>query len=341
MALPVELGGRNARPGPRFLRIGATRVGSALHMLAHLGLLFVGGLMLYFGAEWLVRGGAGLALAMGVRPLVIGLTVIAYATSAPELVVSTLATWQGKSEVALGNVVGSNIANIGLILGLTALIATPSTDGRLARREIAVLIVATLALPLSLLDGVLDRIEATLFLLGSLAFTLLALRWSRQDGMPEEPEELTRGLSKRRLAFLLAFGLVVLVAGGQLFVKGAVRIALDFGVSERVVGLTIVAVGTSLPELAASLVAAARGHAEMAVGNVVGSNIFNLLLVLGAAGLLLPIQAQLSTWKVDLVVMGALTAFCAFSLRRHRTITRLEGALLTAAYLGFVLRLAL
>jgi cation:H+ antiporter len=298
--------------------------------------LLLGGAMLYFGAEWFVRGAAGLAFSLGVRPLLIGLTVVSYATSAPELAVSMFAAFEGKSEIALGNVVGSNIANIGLILGLTALIAPPRTDGSLISKEIVVLLVATLALPLTLLDGQINRIEALAFLLGATAFTYLTVLWSRQR--PLDPDEVAENptTQPRRLAVLLCVGLTVLLGGGKLFVDGAVELAHAFGMSERVVGLTVVALGTSVPELAASLVAALRGHSELAIGNVIGSNVFNLLLILGATGSIFPILGDLSVVQVDLWAMIVLTVFLTLALRTERVIPRWEGALMVAAYLTFL-----
>ncbi len=295
--------------------------------------------MLYFGAEWLVRGGAGLARAFGVSPLVVGLTVISYGTSAPELAVSMLSGLEGKPQIALGNVIGSNIANIGLILGITALIAPPKVDGSLARRELPVLVVASAALPLILLHGLAGHLVALGFVAGAVGFTYATLRWARpSEG--EEPGDAPPEKQRRlELGGLAALGLAVLLVGGKVFVNGAVGLAHHFGMSERVIGLTVVAIGTSLPELAASLVAALRGHSELAIGNVVGSNIFNILLILGATGLVAPLHGNLHEMRLDLAAMLGLTLLCVWSLRRSRRVTRAEGALLTAGYAGFLLAL--
>jgi cation:H+ antiporter len=310
-----------------------------MESLLSFGLLVLGGAMLYLGAEWLVKGAAGLAHACGVSSLVVGLTVVSYGTSAPELAVSMLAALEGRSPIALGNVVGSNIANIGLILGLTALITPPRSEDSMARRELPIMIGATAALPLVLVDGVIGRFDAALFLLSAIAFTYATLRWSERE--PVAAPESMLGARKPKegkpvLALLVGIGLLVLSGGGKAFVAGAVGIALQFGMSERVVGLTIVAVGTSLPELAASLVAALRGHSALAVGNVVGSNIFNLLLVLGASSMVLPIQSSLHTIYADLLFLGALTLACTWSLRRERRVGRTEGAAYLIGYLAFV-----
>jgi len=314
-----------------------------MQLLLPIGLLILGGAMLYFGAEWLVKGAAGLATALGVSSLVVGLTVVSYGTSAPELAVSVLASLEGSSDIALGNVIGSNIANIGLILGVTALISPPLADASLVRRELPVMLLATLALPVVLWDGVLGRIEATVFVLGSVVFTYGAFKWSKHQ-QPSNSEVVadqdTPAGSSWVLVGLVVLGLGMLFSGGKVFVSGAVRLALQVGMSERTVGLTVVAIGTSLPELAASLVAALRGHSAIAIGNVVGSNIFNLLLVLGAAGLVLPIHASMRVIWLDFAFVAALSLACAFSLRRARTVGRPEGALYLLAYVGFLAVLA-
>ncbi|MCA9595613.1 MAG: calcium/sodium antiporter [Myxococcales bacterium] len=307
-------------------------------MLANVGLLVLGVVALYFGAEWLVRGAAGLARMLGVSPLVVGLTVVSYGTSAPELAVSTVAALDGKSDIALGNVVGSNIANIGLILGITALIAPPLVQGSLLRRELPVLLLATAAIPVFLMGGEIHRWEGILLVLGALLFTIATLKWSgraspESEELPDVPEA---GGSKIGLALLSLLGLGVLLVGGKVFVTGAVGMALQLGMSERVVGLTVVAVGTSLPELAASLVAAMRGHSEIAVGNVVGSNIFNVLLILGTASALRPITGDLSAMRLDLAVVGLLTVLCVISMRAQRRIPRWEGGVFLAIYVSFL-----
>jgi cation:H+ antiporter len=305
-------------------------------MLLDFGLLLIGGLLLYYGAEWFVRGAAGLAISLGVRPMLIGLTVVSYATSAPELAVSMLAAAEGKSPIALGNVVGSNIANIGLILGITAIIAPPKTDGTLISKELVVLLLASAALPFFLMDGSIARYEAALLFLGAFAFTYLVIRWSklRPPELDEIPTAGRKGMGG--LLLLVLLGLGVLLGGGKLFVDGAVGAAQMLGMSDRMIGLTVVAFGTSVPELAASLVAALRGHSEIAIGNVVGSNIFNLLLILGATGLAFPIVGSLTETAVDLSVMGFLTLSMLIALRTERQIRRWEGVIMLLTYVGFV-----
>lgn len=310
-------------------------------MLRDLLLLALGSVGLYFGAEWLVKGASGLARAVGITPMAVGLTVVAYGTSMPELVVSTVSAVEGKSALALGNVIGSNIANLGVILGLTALIAPPDVKGGLMRRELPAVLASTAALPLLLWDGRVGRLEGALLLLGALAFTRVTLRAVSPGDAPRHSDaEPPPAESRLALVAFVVLGLVLLLGGGKLFVDGAVGLARFFGMSERLVGLTVVAIGTSLPELAASLVAALRGHSEIAVGNVLGSNIFNVLLILGVAALARPVETPFASVRFDLLVLGALSVVAAVSMRTARRIQRSEGALLVCAYAAFLLALA-
>lgn len=308
------------------------------------GRLLFGGLVLYLGAEWLVKGSAGLARAFGVKPLVIGLTVVAYGTSAPELAVSGAAIIDDSSPIVLGNVIGSCIANLGLILGITALIAPPGVDGRLIKREIPILLLSVAAVPLVLLDGQISMVDAGILLGCAVGFTVYTLLVSSGDNLAssEQLEELSEaggapaGDGKGRLALITFIGLGLLVGGGELFVGGAKGLALTLGMSERLVGLTIVAIGTSLPELAASMMAAARGYSSLAVGNVIGSNIFNVFLIFGVVGFIKPVQGDLGALQLDIGFLIGLTLLGVLFMRGSRNINRVEGALLTAAYAGFV-----
>ncbi|AUX22510.1 sodium:calcium antiporter [Sorangium cellulosum] len=338
-------------------------------MLLHAAQLVLGAVSLYFGAEWLVKGASGLALSLGLRPLVVGLTVVAYGTSAPELIVSLAAVLEGRGAVALGNAVGSNIANLGLILGVTALISPPRVAGGLIWREVPFLVGTAALVPLLLLDGGVDRLEGALLCAASIGYTVWVVRSARTSAAggaaagarPPEPSPDERGAFEAaremevdaeragapggrgtlRLALIAAVGLGLLVVGGKVFVDGAVGVALGAGMSERVVGLTIVAVGTSLPELATSLIAAARGHADIAVGNVVGSNIFNVLLILGGAALVGPLAGSPGAMAVDLITLGGVTAFAAVAMRTERSIRRTEGATLLTMYTAFLVALVL
>jgi cation:H+ antiporter len=317
-------------------------------------MLLGGGVLLYFGAEWLVGGASGLARALGVPQLLIGLTVVAYGTSAPEIVVGVKASLAGSGGIALGNVVGSNIANLGLILGITALLKPAKVDGALARREVPVLVLATLAVPVVLLDGVVSRLEGAGLLVAALGYSVWmvlstrrtmaaeAAQSARDAGQMEKAADLAGAPTARgkgRLSLIALAGLTFLIIGGSLFVDGASGLARTWGMSERIIGLTIVAVGTSLPELATSLIAAWRGHGDLAVGNVVGSNIFNALLCLGTAAVLSPVAAPFASVRLDLGVLVGLTAFAAVAMRRARHVGRVEGFIFVAAYVAFLVAL--
>lgn len=315
--------------------------------------LLFGGIVLYLGAEWLVKGSAGLARSLGVRPLVIGLTVVAYGTSAPELAVSTAAILEDSSAIVLGNILGSNIANLALILGLTALIAPPAVDGQLIRREVPVLCISVGAVPLVLANGTITFIESALLLLGAIGFTAYTLLASAPGGRAgsemgraetestETASEPPEQQSRLRMIIITFVGLALLVFGGNMFVSGAQGLAHTLGMSERLVGLTVVAIGTSLPELAASLVAAARGYSSLAVGNVIGSNIFNVFMILGVVGLVRPIHGNLDALAVDVGFMVGTTLLAVMFMRGARHINRVEGTLLLASYVAFIVTAAL
>lgn len=311
--------------------------------------LLAGGVLLYFGAEWLVSGASRLALSLKVPQLIVGLTVVAYGTSAPEVIVSVQAAAGGHGDVALGNVIGSNIANIGLILGLSVLLHPATVDGALKRRELPVLLLSTLAIPAVLLDGVLRGWEGGALFVGAVSYTAWTIRGARTPAAVSEAVAQAQvtaeaadaggapapaGRSRQLLVALV--GLVVLLVGGHLFVGAATGLARSWGMSERVVGLTIVAVGTSLPELATSLIAAARGHSDIAVGNVVGSNIFNVLLCLGTAGVVGSISGSPAALVVDLGVLSAMTVAAVVFMRTSRRFRRWEGSVLLLGYLAFL-----
>jgi cation:H+ antiporter len=312
--------------------------------------LVLGFALLYFGAEWLVGGAAGLARSFGIRPLIIGLTIVAYGTSSPELVVGISAGLQDQGVIALGNVIGSNIANIGLILAVAALIRAPRVDRQIVVREVPVLIAATALVPLVLLDGAISAIEAGALLGGAAAYTTWMVLTSRRGSVAEAAEieadaaEAAGGSastrrSRRTLAVMTLGGLGTLVGGGHLLVEGAIGVARAAGMSDQLIGVTIVAVGTSLPELATSVIAAMRGHGDIAVGNVVGSNIFNVLLILSASGLAGRIEAPLSTLSLELVALLAMTLLAALAMATRRTVGRVEAMLLLLGYIAFLVGL--
>jgi cation:H+ antiporter len=307
-----------------------------------------GGLLLYFGAEWFVGGASALALALRVPQLMVGLTVVAYGTSAPEIIVGVQSAATGHGDVALGNVIGSNVANIGLILGIAALIAPPRVDGQLRRRELPVLLASAALLPLLLLDGSVSWWEGVGLLVVAIAYTAWMIRAARSAsalaaaaaGVTTATEAADAAGAPKpggrlRAATIAVVGLAVLLVGGHLFVEGAVSVARALGLSDRLVGLTIVAIGTSLPELVTSVIAASRGHSDIAVGNVIGSNIFNTFLCLGTAALAGTVAAPLTALSVDIVCLMVMTALAAAFILNDRVITRREGAIALALYVLF------
>jgi cation:H+ antiporter len=311
---------------------------------------FVAGLAtLYLGAEWLVRGSGRLARRFGISALVVGLTVVAFGTSAPELVVSAFAAGRGQGDVAVGNVIGSNIFNILAILGVTALLFPIVVQRSLIVRELPIMLAATLLFPLLILDGRIDRVDA-LLLTAAFAVYLGAMIWlaRRQPAIDLAGAAFDRDLlasddpTHARVLHsvgLILVGIIALVAGARLLVDSALVFARTAGVSELVIGLTIVAAGTSLPELATATVAALRRESDIAIGNVVGSNIFNVLAILGIAGFVqpLPIHPELIRFEVPVMVAASLLLLpLAFTGRR---LDRWEGALLLLAYLVFLLLL--
>ncbi|MBN2159792.1 MAG: calcium/sodium antiporter [Spirochaetes bacterium] len=317
-----------------------------MHLILSIIFLISGAAALYFGARWLVRGSVSLALVMGIRPVIIGLTIVAFGTSSPELLVSLNAGRTGNADIALGNVIGSNIANIALILGVSAIIRPIVMNIRAVRFDIIFMLLVSAALSFLVLDNDLDRINGALFLIGITCYIAIkiyqAMKNIREgktvDAGLEVSERLghdaapdSRGVS----AGLIAAGTVILIAGSELFVRGAVSIAELLGVSNIVIGLTVVAFGTSLPELATSVVASARGEGDVSLGNVVGSNIFNILFILGATALFFPIGTS-DVHAADLVVMIGLSLLVIpISLIRGR-ITRPVALFLLVSYCCYV-----
>lgn len=317
--------------------------------------LFVLGLgLLIGGAELLVRGASRLAAAAGISPLVVGLTVVAFGTSSPELAVSAQATWSGQADLAIGNVVGSSIFNILVILGASALIAPLVVSQQLVRLDVPLMIGCSLLVLLLALDGSLGRLDGLLLFSGIVVYTLFLVRRSRREsaairaeyqeafGEEDGGASSTAGPLLVQVASVVA-GLGLLVVGSNWLVDGAVAIAGALGLSELVIGLTIVAAGTSLPEVATSLIATIRGERDIAVGNVVGSNLYNLLAVLGVAGLVAPngVPVAPSMLRFDLLVMIAVAVACLPIFFTGHLIARWEGALFLAYYAAYTLYLIL
>ena len=299
-------------------------------------LSLLGGLLLLFvGGEAVVRGSASLGLRIGITPMVTGLTVVAFGTSAPELMVSLQAALSGEGGLAVGNVVGSNICNIGLILGISTLIRPAVVDSRLVRRDVPIMILSGLVVSGLLLNGILSIFEGSLLvvaMLAHIAYTVksarVAKRAVREEFERAVPEDT---LSLRMSVLVAAIGLAVLLLGGKVFVQGAIAISTSFGVAPAVIGLSVAAIGTSLPELATSLVAAIRGYGDMAAGNVIGSNIFNSLSVLGLTSVVTPLSLG-GVGIVDLAVM-VLASFVGLRLMSEKTpMRRWEGAALVTGF---------
>ena len=292
--------------------------------------------MLFLGAELLVRGGASLALKLGLTPLVVGLTVVAYGTSTPELLVSLKAAFAGNSDIAIGNVVGSNIFNIAVILGLSAAVFPISTHLQVLKWDAPVVLLVTLLVPLTFLDGRVSRVEGGILLVFAVAYTWWAVRMARKDEAKghethvDIPEIRKRGSILSDL-FKIAIGMMVLILGSRLLVDNAVIIAKSLDVSDTVIGLTIIAAGTSMPELATSMVAAIRGQSDIALGNVLGSSLFNLLFVLGGAAVVFPVGTG-GLQPFDLYMLIGVTALMLPMLATGKRLNRAEGLLLFATY---------
>lgn len=293
--------------------------------------IVIGIFLLYVGAESLVRGSSRLANNFGIPPLIIGLTIVAFGTSAPELTVSLSAALKGSSDVALGNVIGSNIFNIAVILGITAVIRPPSVHVDLIRREIPIMIFVSM-LGFGLVSyGHIPRIAGIVLFLGLCAYTVLSIRAARKQPLGEPPELSTEASPVWICAVFIVAGLGTLVLGSHLFVAGSVAMARDFGVSEAVIGLTIVSAGTSLPELATSLVAAVKKESDVAIGNIVGSNIFNILCILGLTASVQPIQVGGIGMRDAAFMLGLSMLLLPFAFSQ-RSISRGEGCVLLFIY---------
>lgn len=308
-------------------------------------MLAVGLALLVVGAEALVKGASRLAVAVGISPLVIGLTIVAFGTSAPEMAVSVGAAWSDAADLALGNVVGSNIFNVLFILGTSALIAPLVVAQQLVRLDVPLMIAASIVVWLMALDGCIGRLDGIVLFSGIIAYTVFLVTQSRKEKNPEVVAEYNREFGETKAGTtkhftnvtLMLIGLALLVAGSQLLVKGAVQVAEYFGVSELVIGLTIVAAGTSLPELATSIIASIRGERDIAVGNVVGSNLFNLMAVLGLSGVVSPagIPVPASVLAFDIPVMVGVAVACLPVFFAGFVISRGNGALFLFFFVAY------
>ena len=304
--------------------------------------------LLVWSAGRFVEGSATTARYFGMPPLLIGMVIVGFGTSAPEMVVSALAASQGNPGIALGNAYGSNITNIALILGLTAIISPVAAHSQVLRKELPILTFITVIAAWQLWDGHITRTDA-LVLMG--VFGVLMV-WTIWQGMKKKVDELGNEIEQelqvhampvRRAVFWLVAGLVLLIISSRILVWGAVEIAHGFGVSDLIIGLTIVAVGTSLPELASSIIAARKGEHDIALGNILGSNLFNTLAVVGIAGLISPMAVRPEVFSRDILVMAALTVSLfvfGYGFRGPGRINRIEGAVLLVCYIAYTAYLA-
>jgi len=300
--------------------------------------------LLVWSADRFVMGASGVAVNLGVSPLIVGMTIMGFGTSAPEMLVSGMAAAGGNPAMGVGNAIGSNIANIGLVLGATALVAPMAVDSGILKREYPVLFAITLLAGGLMLDGDLNRLDGAVLLTGTASLVAWMI-WAARRGQAGDPlgnefeSEIPLGMSTGWALFWALAGLVVLVASSKLLVWGAVDIARALGVSDLVIGLTIIAVGTSLPELAASIMGALKGEHDMAIGTVIGSNMFNLLAVLALPGLLHPDMLAPEVIQRDFPLMVGFTValfLMAYGFRGPGRINRIEGGLLVAAFAGYM-----
>ncbi|GIK28803.1 MAG: calcium/sodium antiporter [Anaerolineae bacterium] len=295
---------------------------------------------LYFGGDWLVEGASRLARVLGVPVAIIGLTIVAFGTSVPELVTNLVAAVRDTNDIAVGNIVGSNIANIALILGLSAIMASRALSTREVQQDwVIMLAVAVLGYVLLLIDGDLSRVDGAILFTGIVLYVIRAVRGSREKPA-DASEEQEASTSPERSSVLkemgrIVIGLGLLIIGAQLTVDGAVNIARVLGVSELVIGVTLVAVGTSLPELATSVIAATKGQHEIALGNVVGSNIFNILFILGLTGMLDPYKINGQALTFDAPFMILVSVLLGIFMRDGK-LGRLEGIIFIVVYIVYV-----
>jgi len=310
----------------------------------------VGFVMLYYGAEWLVKGSSSLARSLDITPIVIGLTVVAFGTSAPELVVSLISSIKGKSMIAVGNVVGSNICNFALVLGLAAVFQPITSHPSVIKRDIPIMLGISLYLLVLSLNSKLGRFEGATLFGGIILYTFfnyyIALKESRQGSGGEvtavesELEEIEYITSRSKQVVLILVGIIGVVAGAEIVVDSAIKVMTILGVSEKFIGLTIIAFGTSLPELATSVVAALRKEMDISIGNLVGSNIFNILSVLGVASLVRPIPIPGGFFGsglfFDYIVMMITSFLPWLMMRKTFTVTRKDGFILLFCYVGYL-----
>lgn len=306
--------------------------------------VIAGFVLLVWSADRFVMGASATARNLGVAPIIIGLTIVGLGTSAPEMLVSAMAAWNGNPHMGIGNALGSNIANIGLVLGITALVAPLAVRSQTLRREFPVMFAVVFFALILLWDGVLSRLDGLLLLFGMVLvlcwMVYIGLQQKRADPMATEfDEEIPSHLSMARATMWIVVGLSFLLLSSHMLVWGAVNIAQWFGVSDLIIGLTIIAIGTSLPELAASVMSALKNEHDIAIGNIIGSNMFNLLAVLGIPGLILPGATPAAVMSRDYPVMVGLSIvlfIMAYGFKKPGRLSRIEGALLLMGYIAYM-----
>jgi len=296
--------------------------------------------LLYFGATWLVKGSSELAFKVGIPPMVTGLTVVGFGTSSPELVVSVNAALSGHGNIAIGNVIGGNLFNILIILGISAIISPLKIKLQLHKIDIPVLIAVTIGFMFMFADRHISRVEGVILVIAIVLYTLLNLFFARRakntnkNFKPENTPTIANTLWYWSVG-MVVLGVCILVAGSELLIKGAVFVARELGVSETVIGLTIISVGTSIPELASSVVATLKKEYDIAVGNVIGSNIFNILWILGISSLISPLSA-IAISNIDLYAMIGATLLLLPFLRSSYSLKRDEGIFMIILYLMYI-----
>ncbi len=315
-------------------------------MLLNFALIFIGIALLVWSADRFTDGASAVARNFGVPPLIVGLTIVAMGSSAPEIFVSVTASLDNSPGLAIGNAIGSNIANIALVLGVTALVAPLKVNSNILKREFPVLFAVSIIAGIGMSDLFLDYYDGIILISGMFVYLIWLVKVSlkskgQHDLMLEEMvEELPEAMPNKQAFFWVFIGIILLPMSSQILVNGATNVAQNFGVSDFTIGLTIVALGTSLPELAASVAGVLKNEHELAIGNVIGSNIFNLLAVLGIAGVIKPSPIEEAVFYSDYMLMMVLTIimfFMAYGFKGPGSINRFEGGVLFFIYLGFLL----
>ena len=315
-------------------------------MLTHILIFLVGLAALYFGAEWLVQGSSRLAKSLNIRPIIIGLTIVAFGGSAPEAAVSILAAFKQNSDIALGNILGSVIANIGLVLGLSAVIRPLKIQFSTITKELPIMLGAAILFYLMALNLIIGFWEGLVLFTGIVLFLIYSIyqgvkEKNKNRQVEKEYEEFLKGKrnGRTKLILLVILGLLLIILGANLLVRSGVFIAQELGVSELVIGISLIALGTSLPELAISTVAAYRREADISAGNVIGSNIFNVFFVIGAVAMIHPLSVQKSTLGFEFPAMLIFSALLVGMMKTHLTLSRIEGSILLVLYVLFMILL--